>query len=495
MGCGTTGKIVDPVPKPHESQVRTRILQIEDFKILSSNFVFHKRGFLLRDYWIGTQLGCGACGHVKRAVHKATGMERAIKTVKRSKLTEDMTKHSQFFTEIDTLRQIDHPNIIKLYEFYENEISYHLVMEQMKGGELLEFLAKHSHLSESIATHFFKQLLKAVAYCHSKDIVHRDLKPKNLLLDSESPHATLKVIDFATSVLLPPTGTLSLTNGSPNYKAPEVLNKEYSSKCDVWSCGVILYIILSGTHPFTGRTDAETARHILQSPVSFSAPVWSSVSSEAKEFIASMLNKDPQARPTALKSLEHPWIVQSNFTPALGHERLLTSLSNLKQFHIDSKLQGAVLSFITNQLLKKEDTSHLYEVFCSIDSNSDGKLSKEELLAACALDKDFDLAEEEVLEIMEAVDIDSNGFIEYSEFITASLQKETLLSKNNLELTFRAFDTDQSGSISQEEIHSLLGPEMLVSDSVWSHLLQEADLNNDGVIDLQEFKDLMLKLF
>lgn len=208
-----------------------------------------------------------------------------------------------------------------------------------------------------------------------------------------------------------------------------------------------------------------------------------------------MLNKDPQLRPTAIEVLEHPWLSYYSLAPALGHEHLLISIDNLKQFHIDNKLQRAVLGFITSQLLKKEDTAHLYEVFCSLDLNNDGKLSKEELLRAYVFDMDPDQAEEKVLQIMETVDADSNGFIEYSEFIAASLQKETLLSKNNLELTFRAFDTNQSGSISQEEIRSLLGPELLVSDSVWSNLLQEADVNNDGVIDLHEFKDLMLKLF
>ena len=261
MGCSSSAKkVVNPVvvksTKPQEPG-EAPIQHAEELKIQQATFITHKSTSILKDYSIGAKLGSGAFGTVQRAVHKSTHRQRAIKSVRKNQITRDMRDHSKFFNEIDILKQTDHPDIVRMYEFYEDKNFFHIVTELLTGGELFDFIIKHKMLSEPVAAHFLKQILSAVAYCHANGIVHRDIKPENLLLDSDSAHASLKVIDFGTSTLFDPKERLHHRYGTAYYIAPEVLVKNYDSKCDIWSCGVILFILLSGAPPFYGRSDEE----------------------------------------------------------------------------------------------------------------------------------------------------------------------------------------------------------------------------------------------
>ena len=183
-----------------------------------------------------------------------------------------MKESTKFFNEVDILRKADHPNIIRLYEFYEDEKHYHLVTEYISGGELFDFIIKSKMFSEGIAANFLRQILSAVAYCHEHNIVHRDIKPENILLDKESPDATVKVIDFGTSAIYEETKQLTQKYGAAYYIAPEALRRDYNEKCDVWSCGVILYIFLCGRPPFSGRNDKEILLRVLQGHFTMPGP-------------------------------------------------------------------------------------------------------------------------------------------------------------------------------------------------------------------------------
>lgn len=156
------------------------------------------------------------------------------------------------FSEVSVLKSIDHPNIIKLFELYQDDTNYYLITEHCQGGELFERIKSAENFSEKEAADYMKQILSAVYYCHERQIVHRDLKPENLLFDQKKQNANIKVIDFGTSRKFDPTKKLTKRLGTPYYIAPEVLKKNYDEKCDVWSCGVILYILLCGYPPFNG---------------------------------------------------------------------------------------------------------------------------------------------------------------------------------------------------------------------------------------------------
>jgi len=223
----------------------------------------------------------------------------AVKIIRKSSLNEK--DRSRFFEEIDVMRSLDHPNILRLYEVYQDDKRYYLVMELCTGGELFDEITKRSQFSEADAAAIIKQVLSAVAYCHRKKVCHRDLKPENILLDSKSTDAnnSIKVIDFGASTRFDGKSKLTQIYGTAYYIAPEVLKSNYSEKCDVWSAGVILYILLSGKPPFGGVNDKEILESVKQGLFSFTSPEWRSISDEAKTLIKQMLMYDPSKRISA----------------------------------------------------------------------------------------------------------------------------------------------------------------------------------------------------
>lgn len=459
----------------------------------ASSFIGKRRGQIRDHYSLGAKLGSGAFGFVRMCTHKTTKQCRAIKTIKKDSIAQDMAERAKFFAEVDILKATDHPNIVRLYEFYEDEKYYHLVTEHIAGGELFDFILKSRMLSEPIAAHFMRQILSGVAYCHSNNIVHRDLKPENLLLETEGADATLKIIDFGTSIIKS-NDVLTQRYGTAYYIAPEVLQKHYNEKCDLWSCGVILYILLSGKPPFYGREDRDILRRVQKGEYSMKGPEWELVSAAAKRLISRMLDYNPKTRISASAALQDEWFLlnyQGNFDSSLS----LNNLDNLKSFRAEQKMQHAVLTFIASQLLSKNEAAKLAETFRELDSNGDGKLSKEELVEAYTKQLGAERALEEAQHIMEQVDVNNSGFIDYTEFIMASTEKEVLLSKANLDTAFKAFDADGSGKISAKELRELFcGRDGGTSEATWKNLIREVDANGDGEIDLDEFKEMMSRI-
>ena len=305
----------------------------------------------------------------------------------------------------------------------------------MKGGDFFDFIVSNKILSEPMAAFFFRQILSAVYYCHSRGIVHRDLKPENLLLEKKSSTSLLKVIDFGTSALFDQRTKLSGKCGTAYYIAPEVLSNNYNEKCDIWSCGVILYILLSGKPPFNGSNDVEIISNVKLGSYSFKSKEWEMISADAKIFINKMLEIIVNKRLSASEALNDSWITKNN-NIAESNSIPSLALTNMRNFHSKGKLQQAVLNFISTQLANREEIQKLSEAFSAIDTNGDGKLSKEELLREYMKTRTASQAEEEVANIMKEVDINNSGYIDYSEFLMATLKRDTLLSKSNLELAF-----------------------------------------------------------
>ena len=225
--------------RPNKLETCTKCLdsQIADKNdnvlIEPGKFVFHKVSSINEEYTFGPEIGSGAFGCVRKAIHKQSGQERAIKTIKKIKTTSDQKQQTKFISEVEILKSTDHPNIVRLFEFYEDEKHYHLVTDYMKGGDFFDFIVSNKILSEPMAAFFFRQILSAVYYCHSRGIVHRDLKPENLLLEKKSSTSLLKVIDFGTSALFDQRTKLSGKCGTAYYIAPEVLSNNYNEKCDI----------------------------------------------------------------------------------------------------------------------------------------------------------------------------------------------------------------------------------------------------------------------
>jgi hypothetical protein len=263
---------------------------------------------LLDIYEIKNKLGCGKFGLVKLGIDKKTGQKVAIKIMKKS--TMDSSDLELVRTEIEILKICQHPYIIKLYDIFENIDYIYIIMEFCSGGDLFSFIKKRNFMlkEEKVVVIMYK-LCKAVYYVHSYGIAHRDIKPENVLLTSESEDADIRLLDFGLSKIVGPNQKCTEPYGTLTYCAPEIiLDKPYLKTVDSWSLGVMTYLMLSGSLPFSGKDEHEIAKNVVYSKVNFEKkPIWKEISNEAKDFITKLLEKDLKKRIEMKEALEHPW--------------------------------------------------------------------------------------------------------------------------------------------------------------------------------------------
>ncbi|KAM3138561.1 hypothetical protein pb186bvf_009313 [Paramecium bursaria] len=447
-------------------------------------FINLKQGSISSYYKIEKQLGEGAFGCVRLVTHKSTGNKRAMKQIKKDKIIKE--DEESMFAEVNILKELDHPNIVKLHELFQDSKYYYLITEYLEGGELFDKIKQLHNFSEKMAADFMKQILSAVMYCHNRKIVHRDLKPENILLDSKKQGTNIKIIDFGTSRKMVGDQKLTKRLGTPYYIAPEVLKRNYNEKCDVWSCGVILYILLCGYPPFGGE-EAEILQRIEAGKYEFDPEDWGKVSEDAKNLIRKMLEVDPNKRLSAKQAYDDPWIQKNAPNQALDPK----AIKNLSSFQGKNKLKAAIMQFIATQIMTNQEKEELQKAFRLIDKNGDGKIGKDELFEVYSKQYDEIKANQMVDEIFDKVDSNKSGAIDYTEFISAASQEEKLLNKIKLEQTFKVFDINGDGQISREELAEIMGGAEL-DDKQWKEILQQCDKNNDGQISQAEFIDLLM---
>ncbi|CAG9317475.1 unnamed protein product [Blepharisma stoltei] len=466
---------------------------MESIRVTHGDFVVERTGKLRDTYRIGSKLGDGAFGSVRKITHRVTGEARAVKTIHKKTLRTEEERQT-FFNEVSVLRALDHPNVLKLYEFYQDEKNYYLITELCNGGELFDRIINNGSFSEAVAAEYMRQILSVLAYCHERNIVHRDLKPENFLLDTPEPDANLKVIDFGTAQFFTPGVQLTQKFGTPYYIAPEVLKKSYDERCDIWSAGVNMYIFLAGYPPFGGNTDEQILRRVAAGRYSYPSPEWDNISFEAKDLISKMLTFEPQRRISAREALNHPWMHNASRTP-INPATARSIFTNLQTFRAERALQKATFSFMASQLSTKQEQEEMLTLFKSLDSDNSGTLSRDELIEGFRIlySNQFEDIDGEVSRIMSQVDIDKSGEIDYNEFIAATLNKTRLLCREKLEAAFRAFDLDGNGTITADELKGVLGKHHAYREELWQEIINEVDLNGDGVIDFREFTEMMLK--
>lgn len=278
------------------------------------------RGELSSYYTIGKEIGEGSFGKIYHGTNRENGAVRAIKVVAKTRI------HSaNMYNEADLLKTLDHPHIITIYEVIESEETIGIVIELCEGGSLFERVISRMPLSEDRVALYMSQIVSGVAYCHNNSIVHRDLKLENILFENESFDSPLKIIDFGVSSVIAKEEMLKAVIGSVYYIAPEVILGRYNEKCDIWSCGVIMYILLCGKPPFAGKTSEEILRRICKGLYTFQDAHWNGISNEAKALVKKMLTIHSSARPSAEELLQSPWFnegrSQGNSTPSFQSRR------------------------------------------------------------------------------------------------------------------------------------------------------------------------------
>lgn len=457
---------------------------------------------LANHYKVIEKIGTGSFGKVYKVLHLKTGQERALKVINKAiiKLQDD---EKQFLKEIELLSQLDHPSIIKVFEYFMENNNYYVVQELCKGGELYEQIYQIDCFTENSAAEIMKQLFSAVYYLHSMNIVHRDLKPENIMIEnvnvSNSESFNIKLIDFGTANYYNPKKLMNQKIGTSYYIAPEVIQKKYNQKCDIWSCGIILFILLSGYPPFDGDTDDEIMEAVVRDNVSFEEPEWQNVSKEALAFVKKLLNKDYNKRISAEEALKDNWIVNSTSKHSKVNYNLSSQIQNFQKFDSKMKLKNAILAFMVHQLATEEMTRELRESFKKLDKSGDGRLSLEELREGFkeilkTQNRENLITDEEITRRFNAIDIDKSNYIEIEEFITVTINEELLMNEKNLRMTFDYFDKDKSGQLDSSEIENLLNYKGGEEDkNIVKELIVRYDTNGDGVLSFDEFKNLIIE--
>lgn len=497
--------------KSDKESSRSNISSIKDFKVTNGLMVQNVGDDPFKFYDKLKVLGEGSFGTVFKVMHKTTKFIRAMKVIDKKTAALSDENEKNLINEINIVKSLDHPNIIKVYEYFNTKRRLFIVTELCTGGELFQKIQKERVFSESLAAHVMKQILSAVCYCHANKIIHRDLKPENILIESEKEatkeYFQVKIIDFGTSDVFSNTNMLTKQIGTPYYIAPEILNNSYNEKSDLWSCGVILYIMLSGNPPFLAEEDEQIYKLVRKGNYDISGGDWSLKSNEAKDLIKNLLVKDISKRYSAEQALNHQWfsIMGNKIKQKLNirlntnksDEKILGLAQNLKIYdNANKKLQQATLAYIVHNMVKKEETEEFRKLFMEFDANGDGHLTKDELVAGLSKAMGSEEAKKEVERVMEYIDVDGNGFIEYEEFLRAAMKKEKILTQENLKTVFDLFDKDKSGKISIAEIREVLGADMEISDNIWTEIVAEIGIshNTEEEISFKQFKEMMDKL-
>jgi len=480
---------------PHNGQARAHLaVKTGGFSI--GAFAASNRGKLEDFYKIEKKvIGEGSYGSVQRCQFKDTSQWRAVKTINKS-----LVKNAeQFKEEMAIMKLLDHPNIVRLYETFEDARNVYLVLELCTGGELFDRIVGDGKFTEQAAASTVQQMLRAINYMHQNYIMHRDLKPENWLLAVEAQaiqKTDLKLIDFGLSKRFTPGEFASTKAGTPYYVAPEVLEGRYAEQSDVWSIGVIMYIMLCGSPPFSGNDTVAVLDNVKRARPTFDKKEWKHISPDAKTMLKALLQRDPAMRMTAADALNHAWINKSLST----EEGQLTGVvvTNLKSFAAMNKLKKASLNVIATQLTDSA-IKELKDLFMAMDENNDGTLSVGELKEA--LGRSGVAVPPDLKHMMDSIDTDGSGVIDYSEFMAATMDKRKYIQEDVCWRAFKTFDIDGGGTIDKEELMKLLGIDTVsdvmqvkVTEQEVDLIMKEVDLNGDGKIDFDEFLTMMRKM-
>ncbi|KAF9664836.1 hypothetical protein SADUNF_Sadunf16G0059400 [Salix dunnii] len=479
VGIGPPGEEKKEKKPTHVKRVSSIALQME-------SVLGRKTGNLKDIYSLGRKLGQGQFGTTFLCVEKATGKEFACKTIAKRKLTtqedvEDVRREIQIMHHLE-----GHPNVIKIVDAYEDAVAVHVVMELCSGGELFDRIVQKGHYTEKKAAELARLIVGVVEACHSLGVMHRDLKPENFLFVSQEEDSSLKTIDFGLSVFFRPGDTFTDVVGSPYYVAPEVLRKLYGPKCDVWSAGVIVYILLSGVPPFWDESEQGIFEQVLKGELDFESEPWPNISESAKDLVRKMLVRDPKKRLTAHEVLCHPWVKMEGV--ALDTPLDPAVLSRLKKFSAMNKLKKIAIRVIAESL-SEEEIAGLKEMFKMIDTDNSGHITLEELKTG--LEKvGANIKDSELAGLMQAADVDNSGTIDYGEFIAAMLHLNKIVKEDHIYSAFSYFDKDGSGYITQDELQQAC-EQFGLGDVQLEDIMREVDQDNDGRIDYSEFVAMM----
>ncbi|KAG2686032.1 hypothetical protein I3843_10G149000 [Carya illinoinensis] len=439
-------------------------------------------------YLVDRELGRGEFGVTYLCIDRESRELLACKSISKRKLRtvvdiEDVRR------EVAIMKHLPkNSSIVSFKEACEDDNAVHLVMELCEGGELFDRIVARGHYTERAAAGVTRTIVEVVQLCHKHGVIHRDLKPENFLFANKKENSPLKAIDFGLSIFFKPGERFSEIVGSPYYMAPEVLKRNYGPEIDIWSAGVILYILLCGVPPFWAESEQGVAQAILRGLIDFKRDPWPNISETAKDLVKQMLEPDPKLRLTAKQVLEHPWLQNAKKAPNVPLGDVVKS--RLKQFSMMNRFKRKALRVIAD-FLSTEEVGDIKEMFKKMDTDNDGVISIEELKAGL---RNFrsQLAESEAQMLIEAVDTNGKGTLDYGEFLAVSLHLHRMANDEHLHNAFSYFDKDGDGFIEPDELRDALMEDGADDCAdLANDIFQEVDTDKDGRISYDEFVAMM----
>ena len=469
------------------------------------NIISKNKRILDEEYEVLGPLGEGGYGQVYLVRHTKMKLQRAMKIIPVNSQNEEEKTDE----EIELLKNLDHPNIVKLFEYFSDNEKYYLITEYCKGGDLFELIKKKKVFSEESAAYIMYQIFRALIYCHyTHNLIHRDIKPENIVVyrqnNAREDLYDVKLIDFVISKIFNKSEKTNdnKVRGSLNYIAPEVLDRVYDEKCDIWSCGVILYILVIGKYPFNGKDKNDILNKIKHGSYSFPSEFTKEASPEIRNLIHQCLKVNPSERISAKEALNHPFFnlyETKEFFIHVTESFLNKTINNIKKYEIKNTLQELTFIYIVHNYPDQEEINLINRVFSKFNVSNDGKMTKEELKKGILKylfkgKKSKAAAEKEANAIFNKLDENNNGYIECEEFVRAGIDKKLLKNRKVLEFTFNFLDKNRNGEISVEELKETFGVGNGEEEKALVDLLKSIDTDLNGQISFEEYYNMMLKI-
>lgn len=459
--------------------------------VFDKNFGYSRQ--LFAKYELGKEVGRGHFGYTCSAWCKKgplKGQEVAVKVILKSKMTTPIAM-GDVKREVSILQSLSgHDNLVSFYDSFEDDDNVYIVMELCRGGELLDrILAKGGNYPEEEAKAIMVQIVSVAAYCHLQGVVHRDFKPENFLFSTEDTESSLKAIDFGLSDFVRPDERLTDIVGSAYYVAPEVLQRSYGTEADMWSIGVIAYILLCGSRPFWARSESAVFRSIIKLEPNFEDDPWPSLPEDAKDFVKKLLHKDYRKRLTAAQALCHPWL-SSTYQDITIPLDILT-LKLVKSYIFTSPLRRAALVAM-EKMLPTAQLVYFQKQFALLGPNKNGFISVQNfksVLSKCATDA---MKDSQVLDYASMMNSLQYKKLDFEEFCAAALSVHQMEGMENWEqhavTAYQHFEKDGNRLITVDELISELG----LSSTIPMHTVQQDWIRqSDGKLSLQGYMRLL----
>ena len=490
-----------------------------DLKIQTKDLIQKRLDDVFEHYEKISELGSGAYGIVYKVKNKVSDNLRAMKVISKE-LIQSGVDSTEISNEIKILSRLDHPNIMKIYEFFEDKNNFYIITEYCDEGDLASKMDKEGKFSELVVKYFMNQVFIAISYLHSQKVFHGDLKRENILLESlddsknvetiissldkenlnledklnllkDLSKFEVKLVDFGAAKMFSAHKRMSGIIGTTYYCSPEVIDNLYREECDEWACGILMYILLTGYPPFDGDFEEEIFDKIKNKKVNLKCDELKKVSINCKNLINLLLQKDPEQRIKAKNALKHPFFTENENMDDLLTENIdMKLLKSLKNNVSKSKFQDAVIAYIALNFSNKEEEKKIKEIFRKMSSNSEINVN---IFVKTLQENDIGIDEEQAKDIFQTIDNDKNGSIEYQELVRALSDKEKLLSDKNLKEAFDFFDVDKSQTITWDEIARVVFQGREVPKDLINSFLNEIGKTENDPITFQEFCEMIRK--